>query len=696
MRTPPPPRQPQSPAVLVTNLTLACLLATGCGVDLNPLSSSGSSHGGQPTSGAATANPTSNQAASGAQYSTNMAVLGRDQPNLLKGMAVGSDVVNNRVFVSAIMTPHIGVIDATTNKLTAIWELPMEALGVKRLAYNATTNRLWLVSGHGTYMAIVDATDGTILAQQSFQVAQGTPDYPISQIALDPATRRLFLTYRASNTTDHVAVYDDNLQEQSRMLQDRSVIALRWDSNRDALVALTAPRRGAGEILVLPQGDEQQATSIPAPQASHTGPPQHLDIAPGGDFIVGGSAIWRIGARGQVKWYVPPAGNFSAMAVSGSEVGVVYKTGFVGSSDSEKARVATYDLDSGQFLALRFTRYEASHMAGLAQGGFAVGNGGDASVSLLPAGTAAATTVDVGTAAEDIVLTADGKRLLVLNRLGGSQLIDFDLASGQSTVHDTLAWPMRMAAQVSGDKLFVLSHLTSQIEVRKLSDLSAASTISLGLPGSISDTVSDMVADSKGELLAALMCEQGKVVVVDGIGEQVLATIDLGRTTYGGGPGRMRACIDSTNNRIFVYVKDDSRLYVLDGRQNYQIVASETVGIDRDVIQSYAFKGLHYSDALDTLFVMNLALDPTTLTQTASITGVHRIVAEDAGTLYGQFVENDEEVLVKIDPSTLAVVERSALQPAVKIKSYLSFDFTNRRLAVSQPSAAVVAVQDLK
>jgi DNA-binding beta-propeller fold protein YncE len=250
---------------------------------------------------------------------------------------------------------------------------------------------------------------------------------------------------------------------------------------------------------------------------------------------------------------------------------------------------------------------------------------------------------------------------------------------------------MRMAARASDNKLYVLSHFESKFTVLRLSDLSELATIPLGLSGSTSDTISDLGADPDGTLLAAVVCEQGKVVVIDGATESILGTATLAGILQDGGPGRMCAAVDATNRRVFVYVRDDGKLYRLDESNGFQTSAFVTVGASAEAKAAYSIKSVYYSPTLHKVFSFDKIIDPDTLQVVGSLSGVHRIVAEESGVLYGQVKDsNSDEYLVTLDVATYAIQKSRFLVHTEVMSSYIAFDLAQGRAALSDPSESSV------
>ncbi len=632
------------------------------------------------------------------EVNVNNVSLDTEFPNILKGISVAVDPVGNRAFVTGIMTDSVGVIDLDSATLVDAFGTDDEAPTTKKLVYDPGHGKLWMASGKGKRLWIVDPDDRKVLETRDItdDNAPNASSYPVRSIALDPLRERLYIARSDGPLGGRVAIYDSSLNKLGDVLKGRNVHALGWDTERDALLALTAPMGSQGEILTLPAGDESQEIAIPAPYESGW-PPSTFAFEPGGSFYVAGKNLWRMAEDGTMEWTTVLPDTPAAIAVSGEEVAVLYQHGLGSEDDIYYSRLETYTADTGSFLVRRRSRFEASRMTvNAATGFFVVGNGGDASVTLFAPGIGEGETLRVGSAAEDILLTPDGERLLVLNRLGGSELIERNLVTGESRVVEAGDWPMRMAMNESTDRLYVLNHFGSRLSILRLSDLAFLGSLSLGLPSCIGDSIAEMAFNEAGTLLACMICEQGKVVIVDTTQETILNTITLADPVTGYGPGRFQGAIDDATGNVFVYIEKEETLYRLDAALNHEVGKSAPVKPGSDAAGGYGLSGLFFSAQLGVLFVNDLLVHPGTLKSLTAVDGICRVVGEETGLIYAQRRDSDNaEYLVKIDVNTLKEISSDHLLDTHQMASYFSLDLQNRKYAVSDPAKAQVTVHDL-
>ena len=637
----------------------------------------------------------------------NEAVLGRsDVDNTLKGISVVADNERQLGYVTGIMTDTVSVVDLDTGTLERTFYLTDHAQATKKLAFDPIHRQLWAVANkQDAFLWLVDPDTGTVLDSRDIgeDFSEQANSYPIRDVTVDPQSQQLY-TLISDVHGNRVVVYDTSLQIVDELLVGRAIVDLEWDVEHNTLIALSAPAPNTGQpaqVFLLPNGSEadQQKFTPDVTSSSSNMPPAKIAVSESGDlFLAGETNLWKIDStNGTVIWHTDLPFQTTELAVSGDQVGVLHQYGAPASPDIFISRLSTYNTENGELIAIRKGRFEASRMDATTQG-FLVGNGGDASVSIFPADTTEPTNIQVGSAAEDVLVTPDGNRMLVLNRLGGSQLIEFNLETGASRVLDTVPWPVRMVQRPQDGRLFIFSHFAPTVEVRDLETLEVLGEISLaphGVGTSYSDTLSDMSADPNGDLLVALQCEQGKVAIIDGATQSVLAVVNLGGLRRNDGPGRMNAAVDLSdpdNRQVFVFLADDNTLYRLEESNDFlpHLEASVSVPVDQQVQKTYGFRSVYYSPAIDKVFVWNVAVDPDTLIVESEVEGVERLVGEAAGVLYGQHKApagvNQTESLVTFDATTFETTHKQILAETMAMDVKVHLDLSHGRVAFTRPA----------
>ncbi len=627
-------------------------------------------------------------------YALNEIILGQDSPNLLKGISVAFDPDRREVYVASILAGHIAAVPLDGGGMSRVMEQEGDGWEVKALAFDPKRRHLWIVDKGGEEIWIVDTDSGKMLRRRDTSVDAGSNPgaYPIRSIALDASRDEIYVSRQDG---DRVLVYDSALEKRKEILAGRSSQTLVWDESNDRLLVFSVPGRDSSEpgvILALPGGETSGMTEIPSPRGR--GPqPKLLAVDANGAIYVAGSSLWKLNDGGGIVWEAALDLSPAAVAVSGNEVGILFRYG-PANQETYVSRLSRWNRDDGRSMGSRMARYESSHVVGTVSG-FAVGNGGDASITLFPAGSGEGRTIKVGSSAEDVLLTPDGQRALVLNRLGGSQLVEVDLETGTGRTLEAGAWPIRFVARPADDKLFVLSHFESKLSLFRLSDLTPLSTIPLGVRGSTTDTIAAMAADPEGRLLAALICEQGKVVLVDGAREEVRGTVAISDVALSAGPGRLQGAVDGEGDRVFVYEQKGRLLTRLDG-PNFRIAATSQVIPSQTSGGGYRLKTVFYSRQLDRLLVGDQIVNPDTLQVVGRVPNVHRVVGESQGRLWGQRRgANGLEVLVTLDSGTLESLGEQSLGTTSVMSSAIWISPDQGRALVANPSASTLSLVPL-
>lgn len=668
--------------------------------------------------------------------------------NVLKGIAVAGDPEEAKAYVSGILTGSIAVVSLKDGgTLERSFRFTDDAWSVKRPVFDPVHRKLWIATAEGTDIWVVDP-DAEVL-DAHLDMSGDLPSsqrYPVWDVALDPDRQRLYLA--ASDVILRYGYANGTLSKEATItrgdlgLSGQAFRDLSWDANRDRLVVLTVPKRNSGapgRIVTLEHGNVNSTQQINSPGGSL------LIVDHAGNFIVAGSEtrggssiLTRVrDSSGSQVWQVrldQPSAALAACPPSGvfkPRVAVLYQSGSEPDRHISRLAVYRYDIPDGtaggtraELFQTKKARYRATHLISVdaIPCSFVVGNDGDGSISYTEMVSAVPfmNHVQVGFQAGRILLTDDGKAL-VLSRLGGSELIEVDLSTGAGQVVELGDWPVGFAlgppvgppnppvnspSNSSAEgltsppasiarKLFVLNHFTSEIKVLNASTLVALGTINLGVDGSLTDTIGYLEADPDGHLLAALIGEQGKVVFVDGESQSVLTTRDLGiGFATDQGPGRMLGAVDgSGDGRVFVYVREENKLYRFDGPH----FGSDSVEIHPDpvALRSYSDAALYYSAALGKLFVYNLVVDPDSLAVVGEVEA-HRVVAEESGTLYGQTAHGGDEQLLAIDANTYETRWTASLaNTGGTIKSGVAFDFAGRMMVMTDPVKARLLLFEL-
>ena len=634
-------------------------------------------------------------------YDFNDAVLPIvDAANTVKGHRVAVDEATGVAFAVAIKSDAVAVVDLAAGALVRTMDLPSGPGALKFPAFDPVRRQLSVITSKpDARLMVLDVDSGALVHDLDLGAdVGGALSYPVQGLVVDPVSGKHYALV-SGGPGRRILQIQPATGAVKVLLLGESVFDLRWHA--DTLYALvTVPDTGPGtyrsEVILLPHGDESSASTLTLSYASIAPdpPPGEFAVDDAGQLFASvGDKVWRFdGATGAEVWGASAPEEINRIEVAGGEVALLQKYGADGASDEHVSRVTTLDATTGALLTTRPARYEAESLAAGAGGGFVVGNGGDASVTVLPAGLGGGATAQVGTSVEDMLFTPDGKRLLVLNRLCGSQLYVCDLASGDVTVVELPGWPTRMKVVKATNKLLVMSHFESRVDVLDLDSLVLESTVEYSPSNSISDTLGDMAFTRDGSLLAVLAAEEGAMYVIDrSVDPPAVTDVALGPESIGGGPGRYHAAIDdrvSGARSVFVLDSEMGTLTRYDETAGWAPVLSVGVTVTP---AGYAQRALYFSHSLGKLFHKNQRIEPSTLSSAGepAYLGVHRFFGERGGVLYGQrrvnLTETYEEYLVTY-PAGSTVPDTNELICTVEgLDSKFAFDHVHGWLAYSLP-----------
>lgn len=619
--------------------------------------------------------------------SVNQTILGHDLPNILKGMAVAADPANNRIFVSGIMTGTLGIVDATTRTLVDSFEFT-DDYGLTRMVWDPVHSELWMIDTGGEHLWIVSPDERRVLVEADIGAdSRPTQDgFPVRGAALDVDTQT-FYAYRSDG--DRVVVYNRDLQKQGEILSGHFLFNMTWDAENRRIVALSIPPEGVGEPRVI-----SASVSNPADLREVTveqfgaRPPRVFALAPDGDYLVADDRnVSRLAPDGSRIWNLRTEFAATALAVTESRVGVLHKYGSPGAEDEYVSRISLFD-HGGQPITVSNLRYESSRVTAVGDT-IVVGNGGDGSLSFVSPDGVVETT-KVGSAAEDVIFTPDGQ-LIVLNRLGGSQLIAYDLATGASRVLELGNWPVRMALAEDGTAVHVFSHFHSSLDVIDVERFERVDSIPLGVEPAVSDTLGDMAASRDGRLVVGLIPEHGAISIVDTVLQRAVSVQYIASPRYADGPGRFQGAVDGAEGRVFVYIEETAEVLRFDEAEDWEMTARASLDVDGG---TQGLELLYYAESVELLLAGDRVIDPDTLREVTRLDLADRIVGDAEGVLYGQYVDEDGfETLVVLDSDRFEVLEEITTVEARTMSTALAFDTATDRFAITSPQRSAVTVE---
>ncbi len=501
--------------------------------------------------------------------------------NVLKLFSVAADPIRNRVYVSSILTPYIAVLDGETETWLDVFDSGLAAHGLKYLTIDPTANILYILDATSQEIVSIDLNNYTQLAQMRTEKAFG------QFLVAGTGHGRFYMLqdgmlygYDGRTLTEVVAA----------PLPGPQGGPLIYDAAGDRIFILSAARQNAGRqdaapvIYVFDAANGQFTDPI-----TYQAPPQS-------------AFIWMAYDPGQEQFAL--ASNFAALLIDGDgreitsfpltdnldKEAMIYlpesgSLAFVGAEPAAEGQVtanqsgmAVYDVSDGR---LR-TQFEVGRKVHRLEYNPANGRiylpNGDASViwSVAAATFDQPVSLRLGDSLEDIVVSGNGRYLTVNSRLGGSYLAAFDLDAGQMSTFANGVWPIPLARNDAGDRLFVLNAWDSTLDVYDYTDAPILlGSIPLGLSPGSTDRLPDLTIDSENRLVYAAYPEFGQIAVVDWekMAPVTLITVpDVRVGEDGGGPGNLQLAVNPAAGRLYVFNQESLELLVYDVTQQYTLI----------------------------------------------------------------------------------------------------------------------------
>lgn len=469
------------------------------------------------------------------------------------------------------------------------------------------------------------------------------------------------------------------------------------------------PARGAegGGQGAKPPGGQEQAGAAPTqlrryqpstgaltdvvmpmpPGGKQPPPPKGLVVDPSGRVYLLGNVIVAIGDGGSPRWIFRP----QAGAVTGYWAGPGGL--YVVTGDRSTAQVQALSWETGQAMWSTPTRYQAAWVDGNATTVF-VGNGGDASVTELDAGTGAVRrTLDVGNSAEASVVDARTGTRYILDRLGGGQIHVWQ--PNTATVVDWTAdgWPMDLAVDSDRRVLMALSYFRSELMRWNLDTGAPLPAIALGAPMNVSETLGDL-AYSTGGLAAAIFPETGWVSLADSNGTLRWAReVPALKSGINMSAGHGAVAIDEAHGMVYALGGKPEVLYALsiaDGSVVTQVQLSE------DRRKGYLLNRMFYDTVGSRVFVGASVYVAPTLVAQPPLADPLKVLWSDATRIYAQRVaDTGAETLVRLDARTLAEQATLSIGNSTTMRLEATIVPATNQVIVSDMTLAEVRVYTL-
>ncbi len=538
--------------------------------------------------------------------------------NVLKLFRAVVDPTRNRVYVSGILTPHIGIWDATAQAWVGTLDTGLaNTKALKYLALDPRANRLYVRDAtHDRLLAIDVATD-TVLATTNVPQAVGS-------LVADPARGLLYMvtgqspSFRALDGATLETVYTSDAMGQA-------ITQAVYDEAEDALYLLEGARRGQGRIYRF-----ALAQRAAAPVVDFTWPPNQRagalawDAAARRFLVSGAGALVALDERGAEVFAFPFPRELEYRAMgydpATRQIAVLFQRRAPRNAPEAPlnglgGRLVFFSADDGRELgALDFGHNLRSLVANPRTGDLYLPNGDASALWHVPPDRSQAIPLRLGDSLEQIVPLLGGKLLAMNSRLGGSYIMLYDPDEGALETFTDGTWPIPMRTNAQGDHLLVLNAWDSTLSVFRFTpQREHLGTVALGLPPGSSDRLPDLAVDSARGLAYAAYPEFGQIAVVDWRNMQPIARVAVegfpAGVEEGGGPWQLQVAVNEETGTLFAFWLWERRLDVFEA-QTYRLL--NTVHLPpRPQGAAADFDLLFMDSARNRLFVGPLELDGT-------------------------------------------------------------------------------------
>ncbi|MFN7145382.1 MAG: hypothetical protein ACK4YP_16535, partial [Myxococcota bacterium] len=450
--------------------------------------------------------------------------------------------------------------------------------------------------------------------------------------------------------------------------------------------------------------------------------PTNASFTPDGAILLGGRMLALLGDDGAPRWTTPLGGMSEAVVFVGDTVAVLIgdeidhgrpetrgaggegprgrapERSAGGAEDAPERRVLLFDVATGAPKGEVTVGYEAKSVAVDAAGGrLFVANGGDASVTVVDvAGAKVAGTIDVGAAAEHVLVDPKTGDRYVVDRLGGSTI--YRWPKGAETVEAWPAgrWPSDAVLDDDTRRLWALGHYDARLLGWDLDAKAPVAPIDLGLPPNRSDTLGDLDYDAAVGLAAVVFPESGGLAVVDPAAGKVLwrrvdETLAAGTKA---GPGHAFVAVDGKRDRLYVVAGHGARVMALGLRDGAPKGELALEALRREEL--YNVNGAWLDRAAGRLHVGPRIVEVPKLVDAGRIDGVGKVFWGDGRTLLGLGPGSgrEPEQLVEIDAATGTLRASWPLVPTGMMRLNPTYDPVGRRVYVADMAEARVLAYD--
>lgn len=619
------------------------------------------------------------------------------QNNVLKLFRAVPDPVRNRIFVSGIMTPHIGIWDSGTQSWSGTVNSGIMGNALKYLAFDTSANRLYVRDDSSQKLLAIDVAVDKILA---------TIDVPstLGEMKSDPDRGFLYLV---SSESPNFRVLDGQTLQSVFTTSEMgdSVIDMQLDSAQATLHILSAFEKRIYQFNLDTLSLNSYLQLDFSPQMN---PRDFVYDATTQQFfvVIPNLALFTFDQQGKERHAIPlnreaDYQDFLYDPASQHLVILSVERPRDGRVAGVTASAAIYEpMGNRPIRELTFGRKVHSMVLNTADGSIYCPNGDASTLWVISPDQQVVNPIRLGDSVEQLIPALNGKLLLINSRLGGSYITVYDVEAQTYTQFETGIWPIPMRINQAGNRLFVLNAWESTLSIVDLSSglPIIQDKIAFGIPAGSTDRLPDLAIDETRSLAFAAYAEFAQVAVINWQTKQPVTLlsiegIEVGDTA-GGGPGQLQLAVNADSGLLFVYLFRSNDLQVYDLNNNFALINLLQVPRPRSMSP---FDLLFIDLAQNRLFIGEHELDATTGQPTRrSLAGGQRLFAIDSRTniYWASAVEAvngvNMNVVYRLDRSTLQVNQRYVISESFTVAPQFALDETRGNLYIAyMPEAKV-------
>lgn len=519
--------------------------------------------------------------------------------NVLKLFSAAADSTRNRVYVSGILTPHIAVMDGSSEKWISTLDTEMSGYSYKYLYMDAAANYLYIVDTEHKELRRVNPDTKELAGPAAINGG-------ITPACID--SKRGYI-YLASGTSPHLSAYDGKTLAQvwTSDLMGIGTGDMIYDEESDMLLVLDVASQATQRPIYRFSPETRQIVgtitySVPNADRSRW----LLRDSESGRFTVGTYRnILILNSDGSVYKTLPVPADYEVQNLlydqAHKQIAVLsVQKAANGETAGVGGRLTAYNADTGQVAAtLDFGKKPHQLCLDSATKRIYISDGDAGTLWRISADDySTAVPMRLGDSLEQIAAADNGSVLYMNSRLGGSYLLSLNADTGIFETFESGTWPVPIRTDAAGEHLFILNAWDSTLSVCTVKPVrTLQATIPVGLPAGTTDRLPDLAIDSTHRLAYAAYPEFGKIAVVSWEQMKNTNTISLDGFPTGEaeqGPGNLQMAVNEADNLLFVFRKNERKLNVFNAAENYA-----GSGIDLSALD---WKKAQNGQGTDTLF----------------------------------------------------------------------------------------------